>query len=142
MRIQRWPLIAGAVLIVAVASACSFTTANISSMKLSKAKDGSAETNTFAPNDSIYALATVSNVPSKVTLKFRFITEDVVGQPKNTPVPNFDTTIEMPSDGLGTYSLSPPPAGWPEGKYRIEATMHIESGEQKDQETATLTVSR
>jgi hypothetical protein len=142
MRIHRRSLMAGALLLLTVASACSFTTANISSLKLSKAKDGASETNTFAPNDTIYALGTVSNVPSKVTLKFRLFTEDVEGQPKNTPVPNFDISIEMPSDGVGTYTLSPPPAGWPVGKYRIETTMHIESGEQKDQETTTFTVAR
>lgn len=142
MRIYRQSLVAGAVLILALASACSFTTANISSMKLSKDKEGTSETNTFAPGDSIYAIATVSNVPSKVTLKFRLFTEDVEGQPKNEPVPKFDTPIEIPGDGYGTYSLSPPPAGWPAGKYRIEVTMHIESGEQKDQETATFTVAR
>lgn len=142
MRIQRWSLVVGIMLILTTASACSFTTANISSLKLSKDKEGTSETSTFAPSDNIYAIATVSNVPSKVTLKFRLFTEDVEGQPKNEPVPKFDTSIEMPSSGYGTYSLSPPPAGWPAGKYRIEVAMLIESGEQKDQETATFTVSR
>ena len=142
MRVRRWSLVTGAALILAISSACSFTTANISGLKLSKDKEGNSETNTFAPTDSIYALATVSNVPSKVTLKFRLITEDVEGQPKNAPVPNVDTSIDLPSDGLGTFSLTPPTAGWPVGKYRVETTMHIESGEQKDQEAATFTVSR
>jgi hypothetical protein len=138
----RWSIVLGTALLLAVASACSFTTANIRSLKLSKAKDGSSETTTFAPTDSIYALATVANVPSKVSVKFRLITEDVEGQPKNSPVTQFDTTIDMPSDGVGTYSLTPPTAGWPEGKYRIEAAMMIESGEQKDQESVSFTVSR
>lgn len=129
-------------MILTAASACSFTTANISSMKLSKDKDGNSETNTFAPGDTIYARATVSNVPSKVTLKFRLITEKVEGQPENSPVPQFDTTIEIPDDGVGTYTLTPAPAGWPPGKYKIDVSMLIESGEQKDQESATFTVSR
>lgn len=142
MRIRRWSLVVGAVLMLAVASACSFTTANISSLKLSKDKEGTTETTDFAPSDSIYAKATVSNVPSKVTLKFRVITEDVEGQPKNAPVPNFDKSFDVPSDGYVTYSLTPPPAGWPAGKYKIDVAMLIESGEQKDQETASFTVSR
>ena len=142
MRIRRWAVTLLAASTLAVVSACSFTTANISSLKLSKDKEGKSETNTFAPTDSIYALATVSNVPSKVTLKFRLFTEDVVGQPKNQPVPNFDISLELPSSGVGTYSLTPPPAGWPAGKYRIEVAMLIESGEQKDQETTTFTVAR
>ena len=142
MHIRRWSLVGGAALVLALVSACSFTTANIRSLKLSKDKGGATETNTFAPSDSIYALATVANVPSKVTVKFRLFTEDVEGQPKNAPVPNFDMPVDLPSDGVATYSLTPPPAGWPVGKYRVEANMLIESGEQKDQETATFTVSR
>jgi hypothetical protein len=142
LRSHKWSLIIGATLLLAVASACSFTTANIRSLKLSKDKDGNSETGTFAPGDTIYALATVSNVPSKVTVRFRLITEDVAGQPKDTPVSKFDTNIEMPSDGTGTYTLTPPNAGWPPGKYRIEAAMMIESGEQKDQKSASFTVSQ
>lgn len=142
MRVQRWSLIAGAVLVLAVASACSFTTANISSLKLTKEKGGTSEASTFAPDETIYARATVSNVPSKVTLKLRFITEDVEGQKKNAPVEAFDKSFDLPSDGFVDYYVSPPPEGWPVGKYRIETTMHIESGEQKDQESATFTVSR
>jgi hypothetical protein len=142
MRIQRKSLALVAVLALAFAAACSFTTANIRSLKLSKEKEGNTETNTFAPNDTIYAFATVSNVPSKVTVKFRLTTEDVEGQPKNTHVPRFDISVDLPSDGVGTYTLSPPTAGWPVGKYKIDALMLIESGEQKDQESATFTVSR
>lgn len=141
MRSRKWSPILISVLIAAAASACSFTTANISGLKLSKDKEGTGETTSFSPRDSIYARANVSNVPSKVTLKFRLFTEDVEGQPKNTPVSQFDTTVEIPSDGVGTYSLSPPTAGWPRGKYRIEVGMLIESGEQKDHEAITFTVS-
>ena len=129
-------------LVFTLGSACSFTTANISSLKVSKDKEGTAETNTFAPGDPIYARATVSNVPSKVTLKFRLFTEKVEGQPENSPVSQFDVSIDMPKSGIGTYSLTPPPRGWPVGNYRIEAAMLIESGEQKDQESITFTVSR
>jgi hypothetical protein len=142
MRKIKCSVALGAALLLALSSACSFTTANIRALKLSKNEDGSNETSTFAPGDTIYARATVANVPSKVTLKFRLITEDVEGQPKNSPVPKFDTTIDLPSDGFGTYTLTPPPAGWPQGKYKIEAAMMIESGEQKDQESASFTISR
>lgn len=124
------------------ASACSFTTANISSLKLSRDKEGMQEATSFGPQDTIYAVARVSNVPSKVTLKLRFITEKVEGQPENAPVPQFDRSFDLPSDGHVTYYVSPPPAGWPAGKYKIEASMFIESGEQKDQETATFTITR
>ncbi|HKC62143.1 MAG TPA: hypothetical protein VKB86_00830, partial [Pyrinomonadaceae bacterium] len=91
--------------------------------------------------DTIYAKAIVSNVPSKVTVKMRFITEKVEGQPENAPVEQFDKSFDLPGDGFVTYYVSPPTAGWPPGKYRIEASMFIESGEQKDKKTASFTVS-
>jgi hypothetical protein len=140
MRMYKWFLTLGLGIILVTANACSFTTAHISSFKLSKDKEGNTEASTFAPGDSIYALATVSNVPSKVTLKFRLITEKVEGQPENAPVTKFDTSIDLPTDGVGTFSLTPPPAGWPAGRYRIEVSMLIQSGEQKDQKSATFTV--
>jgi hypothetical protein len=113
-------------LILAAASGCSFTTANISSLKLSKSEDGSNETTTFAPGDMIYAKANVSNVPSKITLKWQLFTEKVEGQPEN---------------GTGTYTLTPSPRGWPPGNYRIDVSMLIESGEQKDQKSIKFTVA-
>lgn len=143
MRMNKLSLALGlSVLLLVAASACSFTTAHISSLKLSKDKEGKNEATTFAPDDMIYANASVSNVPSKVTLKFRLITEKVEGQPENQPVPKFDVSVDIPNDGFGTYSLTPPPAGWPPGKYRIDVSMLIESGEQKDHKDATFTVSR
>jgi hypothetical protein len=129
-------------LIFMASSACSFTTANISGIRLSKDKEGTSLSNTFAPGDTIYARVTVSNVPSKVTLKLQFITEDVEGQTKNAPVPSFDKSFDLPSDGYVDYYVSPPPQGWPAGKYRIEAAMLIESGEQKDQKATTFTVAQ
>ena len=140
MRMYKWCLTLGLGIILITANSCSFTTAHVSSFKLSKDKEGNTEASTFAPDDSIYALATVSNVPSKVTLNFRLITEKVEGQPENAPVPKFDTSLDLPTDGVGTFSLTPPPAGWPAGHYRIEVSMLIQSGEQKDQKSATFTV--
>ena len=140
MRTHRWPLIVSMMLLLAAASGCSFTTANISSLKLSKSEDGSNETNTFAPSDMIYARANVSNVPSKITLKWQLFTEKVAGQPENAPVPKFDTSVQLEHDGTGTYSLTPSPKGWPPGNYRIDVSMLIESGEQKDQKSIKFTV--
>ena len=99
------------------------------------------ETTTFAPNDIIYARAGVSNVPSKVKLKWRLFTEKVEGQPENAPVPQFDTSVELERDGTGTYTLTPGQRGWPPGTYRIDVAMLIESGEQKDQESIKFTVA-
>ena len=118
----------------------SCTTANISSLKFSKDKEGTAQTNSFAAGDTVYAIATVSNNPGKVTLKFRLFAEKVEGTPENTPVPNLDVSVEVPGDGGGIYTLRPTSGVWTPGRYRVEAVM-LYNGEQKDQETGTFTVT-
>jgi hypothetical protein len=128
-------------LAIAVMSACNFTTAHISSLTLSKDAEGTKETNSFGLRDTIYARATVSNVPSKVVLKWRLITEKVEGQPENGAIEALDRSYDLPSDGESTYHLSAPDAGWPPGKYRIEIGMFVEGGEQKDHKAAAFTIS-
>ena len=128
-------------LILTTASGCTFTTANISSLKLSKDEAGTIETNTFAPGDTIYAKATVSNVPSKVTLQFLLIAEKVEGAAENVQVPGTDKSFELAGDGWVTYNVSSPTSGWPAGKYKLEVRMLVENGEQKDQKDATFTVA-
>ena len=129
-------------LILTTACGCEFTSANISSLKLSRDKEGTVETNTFAPGDTIYAKATVSNVPSKVTLKFRLVAEKVEGEAENLPVPGTEYSREFPTDGWATYNVTAPTRGWPAGKYRLEVRMFVESGAQKDQRDAIFTVSQ
>jgi ABC-type oligopeptide transport system substrate-binding subunit len=130
-------------LAVAALAACSFSvsTAHISSLKVTKEKDGTNETNSFGPHESIFAQGEVANVPSKVTVKWRLITEKVEGQPANAAVPGMDKSFELPADGTSSYHLSPSEAGWPPGKYKIEFSMLNENGEQKDQKIAPFTVS-
>ena len=132
--------LAGAALLLALLAACSVTTANLSSFKLGKDKEVTAEASKFAPTEEIWAKTEVSNVPSKVTLKFSLILVKVEGQPENLHNPGTDYSLDMASSGVGTYHLTPPESGWPAGKYRVEVAMITDSGEQKDQKTAEFTV--
>jgi hypothetical protein len=137
----RLPIVSLGLLLVA-ALACKFsgTTANISSLKLGKDKNVSRETSTFDSNDTVYAVATISNAPGKVQVKGRLVVEDVPGQ--NTgPVPGLEKTIDLPGSGTATFTFSPPPSGWPSGKYKIEVVMMNEDGEEKDHKAASFTVT-
>lgn len=124
-------------LLLSLAVACSFSasTANISSVKLAKDKAAATETSTFAPNDTVYAVATISNSMSKVKVKGRLIVEDAPGE--KGP----EDTIELGSSGTATFTFTPPASGFPPGKYKIEVTMFNENGEQKDQKSASFSVS-
>jgi hypothetical protein len=122
---------------MALAGACSFSasTANISGLKLGKDKAAATETSKFAPTDTVYAVATIGNAPSKVKVKGRLVIEDAPGE--KGP----EDTIELPGSGTATFTFTPPAAGFPPGKYKIEVTMMNENGEQKDQKSVSFTVS-
>ena len=128
------------VMFLALLFACNFSTAHLSSLKVGKDRAVSQETNTFAPNDSFYAVATVSNAPGKIKVKGHLVVEDVEGQ-KSGPVPGLEKTLDLDGSSSATFSFTPPPNGWPAGKYKIEVIMLDDKGAQKDQKSASFTVS-
>ncbi len=142
MQRKKWNLAFGLGALLIVAMACNFSasTANISGLKLSKDKAASTETSSFAANDTIYAVGTISNSPGKVKVKGRLVFEDVPGQTSG-PVPGLEDTIDLPGSGTATYTFTPPPDGWPKGKYKIEVIMMNEEGQQKDQKSSSFTIS-
>ena len=136
------PLIGLAVILIA-ALACnkSFTTANISSVKISKDKSATSETSTFAPSDTVYVVAQISNTSDTHKVTSRILYDDVKGQDAGKLVPGGDTTIDVPGAATATFTLSPPGPGWAGGKYKVEVTMKDDEGKQIDQKTVSLSVS-
>lgn len=128
------------VIFLAVLFACNFSTAHLSSLKVGKDRAVSQETNSFGPNDPFYAIATVSNAPGKIRVKGQLVVEDVAGE-KPGPVPNLEKTLDLESSGTATFSFTPPPSGWPVGKYKIDVIMLNDKGEQKDEKSASFSVS-
>jgi hypothetical protein len=141
-RTASWGKRLALILVLTTTCGCEFTTANISSLKLTKDKEGTVETDTFAPGDTIYTKATVSNVPNPVKLTFRLVAEKVEGYPEQMPVPGAEASYDLPKDGWALFHVTAPTNGWPTGKYRVEVRMFTESGTQKDQKDAAFTVSR
>ena len=140
MRKSNLNLAICSVLLLVVILACSMSTANLSSLKVSKDKAGSSETSAFGPNDTVYVVGTVSNAPGKVKVKGLLAFDDVAGQQPG-PIPGLEKTLDLEGSGTATYTFTPPPAGWPKGKYKVEVTLMDDSGAQKDQKSATFTIS-
>jgi hypothetical protein len=142
MQTRKLYLSLGLGILLVSAAACSFSvsTANLSSLKLSKDKSAAQETSSFAADDTIYGVAEVSNAPGKVKVKGRLIIDDVEGE-QSGPIPGLEKTVDLAGSGTATFTFSPPPAGWPKGKYKVEVLMLNEGGEQKDQKTASFDVS-
>lgn len=133
-------LIIVAVVIFTAAFACNMSTANISSLKTTKEKDG-ADTTTYKAGDTIYAAATVSNNGGKVTVRMYLQAEDAPGvnMKKGDMVPNSETKLELDGDGVAKYSY-PTYATTKGGKFNVVAEMMNEQGEKKDTKSVTITV--
>lgn len=137
MQTRRATLVLSLGLLVVLGLSCKFSasTANISGLKIGKDKSVGTESSTFAPNDIVYAVATISNSPGKVKVKGRLVPEDAPGE--KGP----EDTVELPGSGTATFTFTPPASGFPPGKYKIEVIMMNEEGEQKDTKSGTFTVS-
>ena len=142
MRTARGGLLVSLGVLVFAAVACNFSasTANISELKLGKDQTASQATSTFAPTDTVYAVATVSNVPNAVKVKGRLAFEEVAGEQAG-PIPGLEKTLDLPGSGTATYTFTPPPDGFPKGKYKVEVFLLDEGGQQKDQKSESFTVN-
>lgn len=142
MKTKRWDLTLGLGVLLVTALACNFSasTANISSLKVSKDKGAATEASSFAASDTIYAAAVISNAPDKLKAKGRLSAVQVEGIDAG-PIPGAETTLDLPGSATANFTFTPPPAGWPAGRYKVDVMMLNEAGEQKDQKSATFTVS-
>lgn len=119
--------------LIALASACSFSTANMSSFKTSKDKEGKTEATTFKAGETLYANAIISNSMSKTSTKLYLQDE------KGKTVPGSEVKVDLPSSGTANYTL-PIPMGVPGGKYTVFAEMLDEKGEKKDSKSVAITI--
>jgi hypothetical protein len=144
MHNKRWNPALGLGLILAAALACnySFSTANISSVKLSKDKSASSETSTFAPTDTVYVVAQLSNTSEKWKMRCRLLYDDVKGQKSGEMVSGSEQSVDLEGAGTATYTYRPLGGGAEPGKYKAEVSMLNDKGEQKDQKTASFEVTR
>lgn len=129
-----------AVVLFTAAFACNVSTANLSSLKTMKAKDG-AETTTFTAGDTIYADAKVANNSGKVTVRMYIQVEDApaLNMKKGDIVPNSETKVEIDGDGVAKYNY-PTYATTKGGKFDLVAEMINNDGEKKDSKSVTITV--
>lgn len=133
-------LIIVAIVLLTGAWACNMSTANLSSLKTSKDKDGGQETTTYKAGDTIYATAAVSNNPGKVTVKMYMTIDDAPGMKKGDQVPNSEVKLDIDGDGRAKYNFPTFPTTQG-GKFTVVADMLNESGEKKDSKTVSITVA-
>ena len=124
-----------------VAQGCSFSTANMSSLKTSKDEAGKTEASSFTTGDTLYANAQIANNPGKVKVKFSLVAEDVKGLNKGDVLKGSEVSVEIPGDGVAKYNV-PVSLGFLAGTYKLNADMMNEAGEKKDSKSANVTVTQ
>jgi len=137
MKRAKW-IVAGLGLLLILAVACTTETA-IKSLKLGKDEAVSSETSAFATGDTVYGVAAIS-AAGKVKVTGRLLIDEVEGQTKG-PIPGLEKTIDLASSGTANFTFTPPPSGWPKGKYTLEVVLTDEAGAQKGTKSANFTVS-
>lgn len=127
-------LIIATCVLVFIALACSFTTANISSFNFGKNEKAEPPTTTFDINDKIYAVTVVSNTSAKHKMKFKVTYENVQGKNKGEEFASKDIDFESARPVYLYFNVPAP------GDYRVDATLVAEDGKELDKKTGTFTV--
>ena len=138
---SKLDLVIGMGMVLAVVLACSATTANISSLKITTDEEGKTEAKTFKPGDKVYAIANIANNGGKVQAKFRVLYDNVAGEKAGELVQGAEKTLDIEGSRPAVFWITLPPAGFGNGRYKVEVSMLTESGEQKDQKTATFDIA-
>ena len=128
-------------LLLGVILACSASTANIGSLKITTDEEGKKEAKAFKPGDKVYAVADIANNPGKVQAKFKITFDDVAGMKAGEPVEGAEKTLDVDGSRPAIFWVTLPPAGFHNGRYKVDVVMLNDKGEQKDQKSATFEVS-
>ena len=136
---NRYTFVIATAMLAMAAIACSFSTANMSSFKTSKDKEGKQESTTFKGGETLYANAVISNAGGKTTTRFYLVADEAPGLKKGDTVPGSEVKVDLPSAGTAQYSL-PIPAGIASGKFTLNAEMLDDKGEKKDSKSTAISI--
>ncbi len=114
--------------------ACNASTANLSSFKTSKDKEGKSESTSFKLGETLYANAIVSNNIGKVKVKLYLV------DGKNETLKGSEVSVDIDGDSVANYKLDLP-EGLEVGAYKLNADMINEAGEKKDSKSASVTIT-
>lgn len=110
-------IVLGMLVLAALACNFSFSTANISNARTASDQDGDNKSETFAPNDVIYAVFDLKNAADNTEVKASWKVVEVEGYEANEELLQSD--IEVGSSKIW-FSLEPSADGLPEGKYKVD----------------------
>jgi hypothetical protein len=125
LRTRRWPLALFVGLLVLAALACggSFSTANITSARMTSDSEGTQETSVFTPSETFYCIVEVANAPEDTALRVVWTAVDVEGEEPNLELNVTDATVG--EDEVFTFHLTNDSL-WPAGQYKVDIYLNDE----------------
>ena len=127
-------------IVILAAMACSFSTANLSEIKLAKDKDGGGASTSFKPNDEIFVVTAVNNASGKNKVKFRVLFDKVEGAQTDTVAYKLDTTLDVDGSRPVWFNFSHP-EGFISGTYKTEVVLTGDDGKELDRKTGSFTIT-
>ena len=117
----------GMLMLASIACEASASTANITSVVLTADKDNPADTTTFTPDQTFYAIVTLANAPDSTKVKAVWSTVDDAGAATQI------AEKEIVGSGSPIIFNATNNAGpWPAGKYRVEIFLNDKSNKTID----------
>jgi hypothetical protein len=131
MRTTRaWSL---GLLAAVLASACSFSTADLDDFKMARDEEGSQPTSVFAPTETFHCVGALKNAPEGTTVKAVFTCIEAAGVENH----EIDSTEIRSDSGTQTVHFElTNPGPWPIGKYKVDLYLDGELDETLEFEVA------
>jgi hypothetical protein len=130
----------GFLILASMACNFSFSTANLSEIKLGKDKNASGAATTFKPDDEIFAVSAINNAMSKSKVKFRLTFDKAEGAQTGAVAYKLEKEMEVEGSREIWFNFSVP-GGFAPGSYKIEAVLSGEDGKELDRKTSSFGIA-
>lgn len=121
---SKLSILFAALALVASMLACAGGELSLSNPRVATDKSGDTPVTTFAPTDTFYIVADLSNAPKGTTVEAKWYVVNVQGfdaGPINTDTPSVLNIEDNNFSGTVNFSLSgSTDGGWPVGDYKVE----------------------
>ncbi len=128
-------LITALALAVFVFSACSFSTANISSLNFGKNDTAKPTATSFNVGEKVFAVAAVSNASGKHKVKFNLKYENVAGKTRGDSLAKPEIEVDGDSDAFFNFTPNLP------GDYSVDAALVDEQGREISKKSGIVKIT-
>ena len=115
--------------------ACSFSTANISSLNFGKSDTANPPATSFNVDEKIFAVAVVSNAMGKHKLKFNLKYDNVTGKAKGESGAKTEVNVDGDSEAFFSFNSDLP------GDYSVETVLVDEQSKELDKKSGSIKIT-